>query len=271
MYIFAVELLRKTKQLFSLNKIIMQQISPIKKRILEYIDFKGLSKYKFYQDTGITRGVLDKESGISEDNIAKFIAYDKAINLEWLLMGIGEVYQTKYKENLIELNDKINDKEIIKKPNMQKTSTNDEIIPAIKMTNSQKGIPLLPFDAFAGLGDSSVQGVDFDTIEDRYVVPLFDGITIDFMIPVRGSSMYPKYNSGDVVACRLVNELLFVQWNKVHVIDSVSQGVIMKRLLKSDKPDSVVCKSDNKDYGEFTVPMSDIRSIALVVGVIRLE
>ncbi|MFS1522109.1 S24 family peptidase [Flavobacterium covae] len=193
------------------------------------------------------------------------------ISADWLISGKGEMLKTKNIKNLIKKNDEENNEEINKKPNVQKTSTNEETIPAIKTTNSQKGIPLLPFDAFAGLGDSSVQGVDFDTIEDRYVVPLFDGITIDFMIPVRGSSMYPKYNSGDVVACRLVNELLFVQWNKVHVIDSVSQGVIMKRLLKSAKPDSVVCKSDNKDYGEFTVPMSDIRSIALVVGVIRLE
>ncbi len=130
---------------------------------------------------------------------------------------------------------------------------------------------MLPFDAFAGMGDDTINGVDFDTIEERYVIPLFDGIKIDFMIPVRGSSMYPKYSSGDVVACRLVEELLFVQWNKVYVIDTISQGVIMKRLLKGNSTDHIICKSDNKDYDEFYVPMNDIRSIALVVGVIRLE
>lgn len=135
----------------------------------------------------------------------------------------------------------------------------------------KKGIPLLPFDAFAGIGDGTVQGINFDTIEERYVIPLFDGIKIDFMIPVRGSSMYPKYSSGDVVACRLINELLFVQWNKVYVIDSSSQGVIMKRLLKGGNHESLICRSDNKEYGDFHVPMTDIRSIALVVGVIRLE
>lgn len=134
-----------------------------------------------------------------------------------------------------------------------------------------KGIPLLPFDAFAGIGDSTVAGVNFETIEEHYIVPLFDGIKVDFMLPVRGSSMYPKYSSGDVVACRLVTELLFVQWNKVYVIDSISQGVIMKRLLKSEKESQIICRSDNKEFGDFSVPMTDIRSIALVVGVIRLE
>ncbi|WP_281237886.1 LexA family transcriptional regulator [Flavobacterium praedii] len=133
------------------------------------------------------------------------------------------------------------------------------------------GVPLLPIDAFAGLGDTSITGVDFETIEERYVIPLFDGLKIDFMIAVRGSSMYPKYSSGDVVACRLISELLFIQWNKVYVLDSKSQGVIMKRVKKSQNPEYILCKSDNKDYDDFEIPRSDIRNIALVVGVIRLE
>jgi phage repressor protein C with HTH and peptisase S24 domain len=221
----------------------MQKKSLIKQNILLYLDFIGLSPYKFYQETGITRGILTQDNGMSEENTAKFLAHYKNINPEWLLTGQGSMLK-------------------------------NEIEPEIKIdtkTLQVKGIPMLPFDAFAGIGDSSITGVNFDTIEERYVVPLFDGIIIDFMIPVRGSSMYPKYSSGDVVACRLVNELLFVQWNKVYVIDSISQGVIMKRLLKGETSDYVICKSDNKEYGEFNVPMNDIRSIALVVGVIRLE
>jgi phage repressor protein C with HTH and peptisase S24 domain len=74
-----------------------------------------------------------------------------------------------------------------------------------------------------------------------------------------------------VVACRIINEILFLQWNKVYVIDSESQGIMMKRLLKSDNPDNIICKSDNKEYDLFEVPLSDVRKIALVVGVIRLE
>lgn len=142
---------------------------------------------------------------------------------------------------------------------------------AIAVPSISKGIPLLPFDAFAGIADSTITGVDFNALTERYEIPLFDGLQIDFMIPVRGSSMYPKYSSGDVVACRLINELLFVQWNKVYVIDSISQGIMMKRLKKSEKIDYMICKSDNAEYGEFEIPKSDIRNIALVVGVVRLE
>lgn len=149
------------------------------------------------------------------------------------------------------------------KGEMLKSSTEPQTEP--------KGTPLIPLEAFAGKGFELREGINFDTIEERYNVPLFKGLQVDFMIPVKGSSMYPKYASGDVVACRMVKDLLFIQWNKVYVIDSESQGTLLKRLKKSDNEDFVTCKSDNKDYEEFDIPKGDIRNVALVVGVIRLE
>lgn len=211
----------------------------IQERISQFIENKGVTPYKFCKDVGFSMGYLDKRGAIGTDKYLKIIEHYPELNPEWLLTGKGEMLK-------------------------------NEVARAIP-TDSSKGIPILPSEAFAGIGDKNIQGVNFDTIEERYVIPLFDGIKIDFMIPVRGSSMYPKYSSGDVVACRLVHELLFVQWNKVYVIDSISQGIIMKRLLKGDSPEHVICKSDNSEYADFNVPMSEIRSIALVVGVIRLE
>lgn len=147
----------------------------------------------------------------------------------------------------------------------------DNLVRESRTEYGKKSIPLLPLDAFAGTGGSDVDGVDFAQIEERYDVPLFYNIKVDFMINVRGSSMYPKYSSGDVVACRMVDDLLFVQWNKIYVLDTISQGVIMKRLKKSNIKENVICKSDNSEYDDFEVPMSDIRNIALVVGSVRLE
>lgn len=212
-------------------------------RLSEYMIFKGINNNMMTVSAGLSVGQIGKaiinNSGINSSSIEKILHSYSDINPEWLLTGKGSMLKS-------------------------------DLVSSVLVPH-KKGIPMLPFDAFAGIGDSTVQGINFDTIEERYVIPLFDGIKIDFMIPVRGSSMYPKYSSGDVVACRLINELLFVQWNKVYVIDSSSQGVIMKRLLKGDDSERVICRSDNKEYGDFQVPMTDIRSIALVVGVIRLE
>lgn len=223
-------------------------------RLDNYLKYKGLNDNKLTIETGISNGLIGKarkRGALSQENISKILYKYPELDANWLLTGKGDMLKkhTPDRENISVVNEPVE--------TYQKSH--------------QKGIPMLPFDAFAGIGDSTVPGVNFDTIEDRYIVPLFDGIKVDFMLPVRGSSMYPKYSSGDVVACRLVTELLFVQWNKVYVIDSVSQGVIMKRLLKGDNDSHIICRSDNEKYGDFNVPMDDIRSIALVVGVIRLE
>ena len=69
----------------------MREISIIKKRILQYIDFKGVSKYETYQKTGITNGVFSQSNGISEDNLLKFLNYYTDINPQWLLLGTGEM------------------------------------------------------------------------------------------------------------------------------------------------------------------------------------
>ena len=67
----------------------MREKSPIKKNILQYIEYKGISKYKFYQETGITRGILDQNNGMSEENTARFIAQHPEVSTDWLLTGKG--------------------------------------------------------------------------------------------------------------------------------------------------------------------------------------
>ena len=204
--------------------------------------------------------------GENEKELAELLGYTKS-SFSQILNGKVPL-SDKFLDKICSLDNNINKVWILEnKGEMLKSSNNT---PAVAEPQLPSGVPMLPFDAFAGIG-TDVEGVNLDTIEERYVVPLFDGMKMDFMISVRGSSMYPKYNSGDVVACRMVQELLFVQWNKVYVLDTISQGVIIKRLKKSDKEGFVICKSDNEQYEPFEIPMSDIRTIALVVGVIRLE
>jgi hypothetical protein bfra3_16308 len=229
----------------------MESLPIENQRVKNVIDFttKG-NVLQFSKEIGISQPrinrlfSIDTRSGkyplVSFEIVQAIINKFVNINAEWLLTGEGEMLKS------------------------------DNNTPAVAEPQLPLGVPMLPFDAFAGIG-TDVEGVNLDTIEERYVVPLFNGMKMDFMISVRGSSMYPKYNSGDVVACRMVQELLFVQWNKVYVLDTISQGVIIKRLKKSDKEGFVICKSDNEQYEPFEIPMSDIRTIALVVGVIRLE
>lgn len=131
-----------------------------------------------------------------------------------------------------------------------------------------KSIPLVSATAVGGLGNS-IFAIGQKDVKDHYVIPKFQNKKVDFMIEVEGSSMYPKYNSGDVVACRIINDQTFIQWNKTHVISTKDQGIIIKRI--NPGTDGLMMVSDNKEYPPFEVPKSEIDGIAIVVGVIRLE
>jgi SOS-response transcriptional repressor LexA len=139
---------------------------------------------------------------------------------------------------------------------------------AIHTQKTNEGIPLIPFGAVAGvLSGDDVQVLEYEC--ERFVVPTFKDA--EFLISVKGSSMIPKYNSGDIIACRHIREVLFFQWNKIYVLDT-SQGVLIKRVHEDDAdPDNVVLVSDNEKYKPFSIPKADIRGIAIVIGVIRLE
>lgn len=138
-----------------------------------------------------------------------------------------------------------------------------------KLQNTTKSIPLIPIDAVAGYGKGDVSVLSLD-VHEHYVVPDFTN-KADYLIRISGNSMAPKYYNGDVVAVKKVNELNFVQWGKVYVIDT-DQGAICKRLNQSKIKGNVICVSDNdKNYPPFELPIKQMRSIGIVVGVIRVE
>lgn len=132
------------------------------------------------------------------------------------------------------------------------------------------GIPLIPIDVIAGIpaGD-----LDACLVQDsqKYIVPEFQNLHVDYLIRVSGSSMYPKYSNGDILACRKIDDIQFFQWGKIYVIDS-SQGALVKRVFEDSDPERILLVSDNKEkYPPFSIPKSDIRSVSIVLGVIRLE
>ena len=65
----------------------------MKERILQFIEYKKLSKNKFYKETGLSNGILDKQGGISSDSLEKIYCVYPEINLDWLLTGKGEMFK----------------------------------------------------------------------------------------------------------------------------------------------------------------------------------
>ena len=71
-----------------------QEKSLIKQNILLYLSKKDVTPYEFYKKSGVTRGILQQNNGISEDNIARFLAYAPDVNVEWLITGNGDMLRT---------------------------------------------------------------------------------------------------------------------------------------------------------------------------------
>ncbi len=87
----------------------MRDNSVIKANLLVYLSFKGISKYQFYQQTGISNGVLSQKNGLSEDNLLKSLSYYSDLNPAWLLTGKGQMIlresDTTHDIRLLEIQD----------------------------------------------------------------------------------------------------------------------------------------------------------------------
>lgn len=193
--------------------------------------------------------------GVSEANVRNYkngvmpkadflekIARSFDININWLLTGEGNMLRTESEKE-------------------------ENISVAHPSDSPMEGIPLIPISAMAGAFTGEQTVLEYEC--ERFVVPTFKGA--EFLISVKGSSMYPKYNSGDIVACkRLPMDELFFQWNKVYVLDT-DQGPLIKRVKPGSDKEHVLIVSDNERYEPFELPLDRIYHVALVIGVIRLE
>ncbi len=129
-------------------------------------------------------------------------------------------------------------------------------------------LPLINIDAVAGYANGNTDLTYLDA--DKYLIPEFKH-KADFLIRISGTSMSPKYFNGDIVACKKVPTQTFLQWGKVYVMDT-EQGAVCKRLMASKKKNHVLCRSENTElYPDFEIHWDKVRSLAIVVGVIRLE
>lgn len=218
------------------------------------MEIKGITPYEFYKISGVTRGILTQNNGINEDNLARFLAYAKDVNPEWLLSGSGEILKTN---RSLGTNSHIEDY-----ATEYKITKNNSF--AQEATVETR--PRIPFDAAAGSLSDAIASVSNDDCEQIPVIPTFP--RYDFTIIARGDSMEPQYLSGDELACLFIKERSFVQWGRAHVLDT-AQGVVVKRIF--DAGDRILCKSNNPDYPDFSIPKTDIYHMALVVGYIRIE
>ena len=109
----------------------------MKERILQFIDYKGFNKSKFYRETGLSNGILDKKSGLTLDSIEKIYSKYPEINIEWLLTGKGEMLKT-FAQNITQNgNTNVNNGHNVSDQGNVIKQTNDELMEIIREKDKQ--------------------------------------------------------------------------------------------------------------------------------------
>lgn len=234
----------------------------INERLLDVISvlYKG-NKSTFASAIGVTPSVIDnitgKRQGKPSFEVLNKISAIKEINIEWLITGQGDM-----------LKDVSNTTSALARSTEKPTTSHSQFYRLDKYTPGT--IPLVSTQAVGGFSGSDFSISDDDVI-GYYVIPGFQNKGIDFMIRITGDSMAPRLWGGDIIACSIIRNPNFIQWNKTHLIATRDQGLLVKRLRKSTDPDCILAVSNNPDYDPFDIPKQDILGIARVVGVIHLE
>lgn len=188
---------------------------------------------------GVSKAAVSNWRKRNSIDLERVFSVCEHINFDWLITGNGETF----------VEDEPESRRVIQTKNHIGIETR----------------PRIPLDAAAGALSVIAQSVAEAQCERFPIISRFP--QYDFTIMVKGDSMEPEFHSGDEIACRFIDEPTFIQWGRPHVLDT-NQGVVLKRIY--NRPDAILCRSDNNSYEDFEIPKEDIFHIALVVGAVRL-
>lgn len=219
-----------------------------KDRILEFLSNQKISKNKFYSETGIANGTLDKKSGVTGDTIRKIhTAYPK-INLEWLISGQGDMIKT----SLITIN---GDTRSIREIYATVTNIDPESI-------SEKDFILEPLLEFIPIFSAN-KSIPLEGYLSIPKLNFCDGAGY-----VKTDSMYPFIKPDDIVCFKLANNTNQIFWGEMYLIHINIDGeefLTIKNLEKSELGDKYVSlTSYNKKYGQRDILLKDILWKAII-------
>ena len=228
-------------------------------RIKELADQEGITIGALVRSIGASKGVLSRAINNGTDIQSKWLQaivenYPR-YSAQWLLSGEGEMILNENSQSSV----KAGDNNFSRLSQYQRAS--DSFIGAI---------PLVSEKAVGGISNEYFS-IKKDDVLGYYIIPKFRNLGVDFLIEVTGDSMMPHLSPGDIIACSIIRNSKFIQWNKCHLIATREQGLIIKRIMPAESNDNLKAVSDNKDYPPFDIPKDEIISMARVVGSIHLE
>ncbi|WP_315500699.1 S24 family peptidase [Capnocytophaga gingivalis] len=189
--------------------------------------------------------ILNNRSNVSAEVVANFCT-EYNIDIVWLLTGKGEMLKTEKTEEPI-----------------VKIVEGRDLVPKVVVVNEENDeafIPLVEYKAQAGYLTGYL---DENYIEKlpMYSVPGLYGGSFR-MFQVKGLSMYPTLQDGSYVIGEFVESWEYMTDNRVYIIVTVNEGIIVKRVKnRIRKYKSLYCSSDNREYGNIRIPIEDVKEV----------
>lgn len=219
-------------------------------RVREYLDFKGISRYKFCNDLGFSNKFLDNSSNMGTDKACKILHHYPDLNSEWLLTGNGTMIKEDNANVLIMNNDR-------------------KTVDSIQVSQE---IPLYDLEAVAGLRELFSSG-EPQRILDTIKIPNLP--KCDGAISVTGDSMYPLLKSGDIILYKETEfeNIFFGEMYLLSVkLNEWEEYITVKYVQKSEQGQNFVkLVSQNSHHQPKDIHISKISALALIKASIRIN
>lgn len=278
----------------------IEEISPIKERILYFINKQGYKIGDFLTKAGIKYSNFKGKSQKSElggDKIAKIIAAYPEISPEWLLTGCGDMLQSPKGQNAASMgtnrgtvqigeNYIINREDITEKFPNGSVSVRSEVLDSIRGSDcavaekpgeyrvsrivepslTPKGVPYYDVDFLCGFdmvfNDQTRNPIGY--------IDLPQYSRADAWANISGHSMEPVISNGDIIALRRIHDWKnFLLFGEIYGIITENYRTV-KRVRKSPNPDCLILEPINKDgYDEQEIPKEMILDVWQVIGSIK--
>ena len=207
----------------------------VKERLIEYLDFKGISKSDFGRAIGVSSAyVTSIRKSIDDEKVLRILEKYPDLNRDWLLYGEGEMLKSG-------------------QPRPVKSYT--------------RGVPYYNVDFLGGfdviLNDQTVVPeflIDFET---------YNRATC--WCNITGHSMEPEITSGDIIALKEIPDPSFLPLGEVYAIVTTNGLRTIKRLGPSADPDkySLVPANKSPEYGVQEIPKAMIARVYEVLGCMK--
>ena len=210
------------------------------------------------------------ERGLSQQELAEKLGFNSKQRISDYENGrtepaLADVIKiaTLFEVSLDELITKTTNKYANALPSELKTAEQALGYPKQKSLQSNNhSLTFVPVEAQAGYVDNFNDEKYLGRLPKVSLNSYFD---CDTIFPVSGDSMYATYTNGDMLICRKMESLKYIEFGEPYVF-YLNGRFTVKRLFKTENLDVLMAVSDNKFYEPFTIEKRDIKGLYIVRG-----